>query len=58
MRWFSDKEIVLFTEVVIDLYLVIMVRFLLTNVLTSVNVTLPHDDTRLKNTKIRYESKY
>ena len=45
MRWFGDKLIVLLTEVVIDLYIVIVAGCFLRNVMTLLNVKLPVEET-------------
>ena len=53
MRWFPDKLIVLFTEVVIDLYMLIIAYCFLRNALTLLNVKLPLEETgREENGKL------
>ena len=50
MRWFPDRLIVLFTEVVIDLYKVIVLCCFLRNAPTLLYVNLPLDVTlEIKN---------
>ena len=49
MRWSPDKDIVLFNEVVIDLYMLTTVDCFFINVLTSLYIILPLGETKLKN---------
>ena len=48
MRWFPDRLIVVFKEVVIDLYWLVTVGCLCKNALTSLYVTVPSDETKYK----------
>ena len=45
MRWLPDKFIVLFLEVVTDLYMAVIVGCSSKNISTSLNPTLPLDKT-------------
>ena len=44
MRWFPDRVIVLFSEVKMDLYMVIIDGNFFKNILTSLNVSLPSEE--------------
>ena len=46
MIWFSDKAMVLFSEVLMDMYFPVIDPSQSTNVLTSLYFTLPSEDTR------------
>ena len=48
MRWFPDKVIVLFSEVEINLYILVMEGNFFKNILTSLNVNLLSEETKCK----------
>ena len=49
MRWFPDRLIVVFIEVVINLYKVIVACCFFRNAVTLLNVKLPLEETRTMN---------
>ena len=49
MRCFPDKLMVLFQDVIIDLYMLTVVSFLSRNILTALYVVLPSGNTRYQN---------
>ena len=58
MRWFPDRVIVLFSEVKIDLYMVITDGNFFKNILTSLNVSLPSEEAICKQMKHKYNYNY
>ena len=57
MRWFPDRVIVLFSEVKIDLYMVITEGNFFKNILTSLNVSLLSEEAicKINETQVKLQ---